>query len=409
MNREEILLRTLAWEYACAANNEKNMQARTLHTAVNDLKMIRPVVLIEEIPFHELNFHGSLTLLCEDPDLHGAEDWFRRQLFKWKHFPADMILPPYFPVQKIMHSTGIGITVEEHTIATEAENHIISHEYFDQLAEPEDLEKLTPPVISYDKEETMRRYEKLANVFGDILPVRVVGHSSYITMWDEIARYRGVTPLLMDLIERPEHSHAIVSKLAEFEKSKSAQMEALGLFEIQPLEIHCTSALTSDLPGEYDGGIVKRSQVWGRGMAQIFGSVSKDMHEEFDIDYMKEIMEPFGLVYYGCCEPLDKKVDIVEKIPHLRKISITPWADVDNAAEVIGKRYVIANKPNPALVATATLDEDAVRQTIKRTLDACKRNGCSVDIVLKDISTVSHNVQNLIRFEQIAMELVRGY
>lgn len=409
MNREETLLRTLAWEYACAANNEKNMQARTLHTAVNDLKMIRPVVLIEEIPFHELNFDGSLTLLCEDPDLRGAEDWFRRQLFKWKHFPADMILPPYFPVQKIMHSTGIGITVEEHTIATEAENHIISHEYFDQLAEPEDLEKLTPPVISYDKEETMRRYEKLANVFGDILPVRVVGHSSYITMWDEIARYRGVTPLLMDLIERPEHSHAIVSKLAEFEKSKSAQMEALGLFEIQPLEIHCTSALTSDLPGEYDGGIVKRSQVWGRGMAQIFGSVSKDMHEEFDINYMKEIMKPFGLVYYGCCEPLDKKVDIVEKIPHLRKISITPWADVDNAAEVIGKRYVIANKPNPALVATATLDEDAVRQTIKRTLDACKRNGCSVDIVLKDISTVSHNVQNLIRFEQIAMELVRGY
>ena len=297
MNREETLLRTLAWEYACAANNEKNMQARTLHTAVNDLKMIRPVVLIEEIPFHELNFDGSLTLLCEDPDLRGAEDWFRRQLFKWKHFPADMILPPYFPVQKIMHSTGIGITVEEHTIATEAENHIISHEYFDQLAEPEDLEKLTPPVISYDKEETMRRYEKLANVFGDILPVRVVGHSSYITMWDEIARYRGVTPLLMDLIERPEHSHAIVSKLAAFEKSKAAQMEALGLFEIQPLEIHCTSALTSDLPGEYDGGIVKRSQVWGRGMAQIFGSVSKDMHEEFDINYMKEIMEPFGLVY----------------------------------------------------------------------------------------------------------------
>lgn len=409
MNREEILLRTLAWEYVCAVHNEKNMQARALHTAVNDLKMIRPVVLIEEIPFHELNFDGSLTLLCRDPDLCSAEDWFRRQLFKWKYFPADMILPPYFPVQKVMHSTGIGIEVKEHTVATEAENHIISHEYFDQLAEPEDLAKLTPPVISYDREETMRRYEKLANVFGDILSVRVVGHNSYITMWDEIARYRGVTPLLMDLIERPEHSHAIVSKLAEFEKSKAAQMEALGLFEIQPLEIHCTSALTSDLPGEYDGGIVKRSQVWGRGMAQIFGSVSKDMHEEFDINYMKEIMEPFGLVYYGCCEPLDKKVDIVEKIPHLRKISITPWADVDNAAEVIGNRYVIANKPNPALVATATLDEDAVRQTIKRTLDACKRNGCSADIVLKDISTVSHNVENLIRFEQIAMELVRGY
>ena len=82
-------------------------------------------------------------------------------------------------------------------------------------------------------------------------------------------------------------------------------------------------------------------------MAQIFASVSKAMHEEFDIAYMKKVMEPFGLFNYGCCEPLDKKIDIVEQLPHLRKISITPWADIDNAAEVIGKRYVIANKPIP--------------------------------------------------------------
>ena len=74
-------------------------------------------------------------------------------------------------------------------------------------------------------------------------------------------------------------------------------------------------------------------------MAQIFGSVSKQMHEEFDIQYMRKMMEPFGLVYYGCCEPLDKKIDLVETLPHLRKISITPWADVDVAAEAIGKKY----------------------------------------------------------------------
>lgn len=119
-------------------------------------------------------------------------------------------------------------------------------------------------------------------------------------------------------------------------------------------------------------------------------------------------MEPFGLVYYGCCEPLDKKIDLIEKLPHLRKISITPWADIDNAAEIIGNRYVIANKPNPASVA-GKLDEDALRAEIGRILDACKRNGCSFDMVLKDISSAGYNVNNLIRWEQIVMEMVRNY
>lgn len=408
MHQDEIILRKLAREYAIAAADERNWENRRLHTAVNDLKMIRPVVLISEIPFHELNFDGSLTLQCQDPVLRSAEEFLRKQLFQWKYFPADMILPPYLPVQKIMHSTGNGWTVSEEILATDSKNHIVSHEYHDLLEDESALEQFHLPVVTYDKEATMARYEHIASAIGDILPVRLVGYSSYTPVWDDIARYRGVTPLLIDLVERPEYTHQIVSKMTEYYISLSEQMEALGLYELDPLEIHCTSALNSTLPGEYDGENVKRSQIWGRGMAQIFASVSKDMHEEFDIDYMKKIMEPFGLVYYGCCEPLDKKIDIVEKLPHLRKISITPWADIDNAAEVIGNRYVIANKPNPSSVA-GKLDEDALRAEISRILGACKRNGCSFDMVLKDISSAGYDVNNLIRWEQIVMEMVRNY
>lgn len=408
MHQDEIILRKLAREYAIAAADERNWENRQLHTAVNDLKMIRPVVLISEIPFHELNFDGSLTLQCQDPVLRSAEEFLRKQLFQWKHFPADMILSPYFPVQKIMHSTGNGWTVSEEILATDSKNHIVSHEYHDLLADESALEQFHLPVVTYDKEATMAQYERIANAIGDILPVRLTGHNSYFSTWDDIARYRGVTPLLMDLVERPEYTHQIVSKMTEYYISLSEQMEALGLYEMEPLHMHCTSALNSTLPGEYDGGTVKRSQIWGRGMAQIFASVSKEMHEEFDIEYMKKIMEPFGLVYYGCCEPLDKKIDLIEKLPHLRKISITPWADIDNAAEVIGNRYVIANKPNPASVA-GKLDEDALRAEIGRILAACKRNGCSFDMVLKDISSAGYDVNNLIRWEQIVMEMVRNY
>ena len=101
-------------------------------------------------------------------------------------------------------------------------------------------------------------------------------------------------------------------------------------------------------------------------------------------------------------------MDIVEKLPHLRKISTTPWADVDVAAEAIGRKYVLSNKPNPAAVSLE-LDEDALRKEIGRTLAAAKRNDCSIELVLKDISSAGKDVKNLIRWEQIAMELVKSY
>ncbi len=408
MLQEEQMLRALAREYAEAAADPRNSENRRLHAAVNDRRMIRPVVLIDEIPFHELNFDGSLTLHCEDPILRAAEDYLRKKLFQWKHFPADMILPPYYPVEKIIHSTGCGFSVEENTRVKDSRNNIISHEYMDQLEDEESVERFHLPVVTYDEEATMAVYNRVGSVIGDLLPVRLTGLNCYSSIWDNVSRLRGVTPLLMDLIERPEHMHRIASKMAAYHMSFNEQLEQLGLFEIEPLSLHCTAALNSTLPGAYDGGPVKRSQVWGRGMAQIFASVSKAMHEEFDIAYMKQIMEPFGLVYYGCCEPLDKKIDILEQIPHLRKISITPWADIDNAAEVIGNRYVIANKPNPSAVS-GRLDEDALRKELGRTLAACKRNGCSFDMVLKDISSAGYDVNNLIRWEQIAMELVRSF
>ncbi len=78
------------------------------------------------------------------------------------------------------------------------------------------------------------------------------------------------------------------------------------------------------------------------------------MHDEFDLVYNEKLFGGCGLVYYGCCEPMDRKIDILRKrFKNLRKISITPWADPWRAAENMGKGYVMAAKPNPAFVASA--------------------------------------------------------
>ena len=100
-------------------------------------------------------------------------------------------------------------------------------------------------------------------------------------------------------------------------------------------------------------------------------------------------------------------MDIVEKIPNLRKVSITPWADVNVAAESIGKKYVLAAKPNPASVAVGALDKDNLKKEISGILNACAKNGCSCDLVLKDISTCCGRPQNIFEWEHIVMEMVR--
>lgn len=410
MNSDIEVIRELARRYQVIASDSVNKKRMDLYRGVNDLKQIRPVVLIDELPWNEMNINDELTCISQDKALRDMEWVFRSNLFKWKHMQADMVALPYFPVNRIIHSTGIGVQVKEKTLPTDSENAIVSHEFEDQLQTEADIEKLHCATITYDELNTEKDYNFASEMFGDILPSKIVGTHIGAGVWDDIAFFRGVTNLLMDLIERPEFTHRMVKKLTEIRRDIFKQYENLNLFDAGMLTVHCTPALSESLPSsDFDGENVKMKDVWGRAVAQIFASVSPDMHDEFDIDYVKGLMEPFGLVYYGCCEPLHNKIDIIEKIPNLRKISITPWADVDLAAERIGKKYVLSSKPNPASVAVSNFDKESVKNELKKILDACKKNGCACDIVLKDISTVGHNPENLFAWEKIAMDLVNNY
>ena len=224
---------------------------------------------------------------------------------------------------------------------------------------------------------------------------------------DDIVFFRGLDTFFYDFVDKPEFMHQMIGKLTDIFLDKIKQYEHLGLFDGDAYDLHCTSALTNDLSP--DQNHVKAKDVWGRGLAQIFASVSPQMHDEFDTRYMIKAMEPFGLIYYGCCEPLHTKIHLLEQIPNLRKISITPWADVDIATEIIQNKYVVASKPNPSHLAVENLDEVSIKKELTRIVSACKRNGCSCDIVLKDITTVCNKPENLFRWQKIAMDIVQDF
>ncbi|MBL7220938.1 MAG: hypothetical protein ISS69_12540, partial [Phycisphaerae bacterium] len=118
-------------------------------------------------------------------------------------------------------------------------------------------------------------------------------------------------------------------------------------------------------------------------------------------------LERWGLTYYGCCEPLDIKMDILRKIPNLRKISMSPWVDPERSASRVGGDYVYSYKPNPAVLAEDRWRPEQAREDLVRYLDATR--SCHVEIIMKDISTVRRQPQRLWEWEKIAMEVVEDF
>ena len=123
---------------------------------------------------------------------------------------------------------------------------------------------------------------------------------------------------------------------------------------------------------------------------------------------MRRLFPRFGASYYGCCDRLDDRLDVIETLPRVRKISCSPWSDRDRFAMSLPHKYVMSSKPNPVFVASGVLDEDAVRADLRHTIGAARAHGVDLEIILKDISTVAYRPECLWRWAQIAQEEVEG-
>ena len=403
------MLRPLAQRYAEIAHLEIQKERIERYYRTNSMEEVRPVVLIDEVPWGEIN-DAELRNQCEHEELLWIEERLRRSLYQWDHFQVDFVIPPVFRVEKRIRSSGIGMDVDEIQIQADTGTYAAAHEYKDQLQTDKDLERLKIPRITYDREGTERAAAVAEDVFSEFLPVEVTGTTFLYHIWDQISLYRGVDALLTDLAQRPDFMHRTARKFMEIAAATLDQYLDLDLLDTNPLILHCTPACARELPAPDFSGKVRAKDIWGRCAAQIFSAVSPQMHDEFDLAYNQELFGGCGLVYYGCCEPLDTKIDLLRKrFKNLRKISVTPWADPETAARNIRSDFVLAAKPNPAYVATPVYHAEPVEREISRYLDACERHGTTCEFVLKDISTIANNPRNLTQWADTVARVIDQY
>ena len=106
---DKLAVRELAKQYMAMVCTEKQERMMRRFRDTNDLKPGRPPVILDEIPWYQMDMDGELTCTCEDPDARGVELFFRKALFYMKHFRADNLYEPVFRVKRAVESTGIGI------------------------------------------------------------------------------------------------------------------------------------------------------------------------------------------------------------------------------------------------------------------------------------------------------------
>ena len=406
LNKEERgLLRALAERYMEHALSAQNNENRRLWRSLNDGVMLKPMVAIDQMPWNELNDDGSLSCAVADPYFRRIEWNLRSEIYKWERLPADMVLNPYVLLPRPIANTGYGIRNEYEATARTDAGGVVSKRYVNQFKEPEDAEKIKTPRISIDRESEARLFDEAKEIFDGVAPVKPGGVVLHLGFWDWIAQWMGVENCYIELMDRPEMMHAIMERLTAATIDEIEQINALGLYDVNCNMCHCSYTFSDALPSEdCDLENPTSRDGWGFGMAQLFTSVSPQITAEFEVPYMQRIFKHFGAIYYGCCDRLDDRLDIIDRMPNIRKISCSPWSDREAFAANLPKKYIMSNKPSPSFLAETSFDEDAVRADLRRTIAAAQNHGLRLELLLKDISTVKHDPSRLSRWSEIAKE-----
>ena len=403
------ILRDLARQIADIAALPVHREKHAMWTKLNKLLRTRPLVSIFQIPWEEMNVDDELTVRSQEPWARGLEWGMRETLYKWRHVRDDQVIDGVIYCPYAITDTGFGIQEQSEV---NMESGLASRSFHHQIRSLEDVEKIRFPEISHDEAETERRFEALSELFDGICPVVKRGVSTYwFAPWDLLITWYGVERAMLDMALNPELVNAAMERLVDAYLHRLDRWERLNLLTLPSPNDHAGSgglSATDELPQPgCDPRRVTTRDLWGCATPQIFSEISPQMHWEFALRHEMRWLERWGLTYYGCCEPLHTKMEILRRIPNLRKVSVSPKCDKARMAQELEGRYVASLKPNPAIVAMTRWDAELARRELRRELRDL--SPCPTEIILKDISTVAREPRRLWEWAQLAQEVAEEF
>lgn len=397
---ETTILRDIAKRVAELAGVPGQAEKRRLWLRHNRLEPVRPMLLVfPEDAWSDILPPGEMTLA--DPFWRQMEWYLKHLLYRSERLPDDFVVEPELYITLRVDLGNWGISTPKIYPGQDKGAWV----YDPALKDPGVIDRLTEPLVHVDEDTTQRCFEAAGDVLGDILPVRLHGFLPAVNLVGEAAELRGLEALTWDLYDRPEWVHQLMAFLSAARKKQLLYLEQQGYLSLNNRNHYTDSGgygYTNELPDGDFSGQVRLRDLWGFGVAQEFSWVGPAQHELFLLDYQLPLLECFGMVSYGCCEPYTHKFEMLKRrVPRLRRISVSPWCDLRIAAQALQDRYILSWKFNPAPVVSG-LDEDTLRLQIREGLQTTR--GCVTELILKDLFSLKDRPGRVEQFTRIARQ-----
>ena len=407
-SEDRKILRALARRVAEIAADPCMEKRRRLWTRHNSLKTAYPPMFV--YPYDcWVELIPASTLTCETPDARRIELDLRSRIYQYEHFQDDMMVEAEWIETRAFKDSGWGVDVQRH----ESKEWRGAWGFEPVIRNSADMKKLHYPELIYDEAASLRNAASMQDLLGDILEVKLSGVKfCHYHLMAQLTSWIGYNELMTGMLDQPEFIHEIMRFLEEGHHRYLKQLIDANLLSLNNDNAYNTSGgngYTDELPAPgFDPQRVRPVDMWCSAESQEFAQISPRMHNEFAMQYEKRLLEPFGLTGYGCCEDLSKKLDYVFTIPHIRRISCSPWANVDICAVKLKRNYIFSWKPNPAHMVGG-FDAQAIHEYIRHTLEVARANDCALEIILKDTQTVDFELNRFDRWTQICRELINEY
>ena len=398
-----VLIR-LAERVATIAATPEMDEKRARWRAINSLQKNRPVVFCDP----ENGWNEIITSAQMESAGKIAQHWetnLRKEIFWGEEMGDDRPVERFFDVPATFAVDDWGIEIIEHSTAIDGGPNALAWspaiEDYDK-----DLPRLKMPTINIDQETTERSFQLAQDIFGDILEVRpksVWWPSLGITR--EFIKLRGLMNLYTDFYDYPDQMKEFLTFISRTLLAKLDFLEENNLLWLNNDTSYVGSGgfgNTDELPQSDFDGRVRLIDLWGYTESQESTGVGPDQYEEFIFPAEKPIMARFGLTCYGCCEELPSRWHVVKKHHGLRRVSCSPWSDVAQMAANLEDKYIISVKPNPASLAKAEPDWQAIRQEIRTICETTKDN--VIELIMKDNHNLGGNPANVVNWCRIAKE-----
>jgi hypothetical protein len=406
-NHDREILRRLASRWMELANQPVMAERKRLWTALKDLRAERPMVLFETGSLE--NYVAEAELECADPFFRGVERQMRWTIRHAEEVGDDIVIEPCWRMGWHVDASGYGVDIPFKR-AEDVEGGHVAYAYEHPLRAPQDVNRLQPRTWRVDREKTRQQWERLTDTFGDVLPVVLHGtRGMFAGLTQDLFKLIGNDNLMMWTYDEPQTLHRLMSYLRDDRIAFFGWLEREGLLgsnNNSTIVGGGSPGLTTALPSAPDR-TTHLHDLWIWMESQEAVGISPAMFSEFFLPYMAEVGNRFGLVYYGCCEPVHDRWDLVwEAMPNVRAVSVSPWCNMRTLAEKVGRNCVLSRKPKPWAISGNAADWDTLRQDVDETLAAAR--DCNLEIIFRDVYRIGGDRSRLRQWVEMARARIGG-